>query len=123
MELNRPLATITPTLDGDVLAALAQHDATKLLPLIKPLVNKLGEYGSKTTYLFAELEAQLSYGDFADLQLGASMIAHALDRLENATAGDLYTTGDNDPLITMQKGIRLARTRTRELIDERTLNS
>lgn len=28
MELNRPLSTITPTLDGDVLAALAQHDTT-----------------------------------------------------------------------------------------------
>jgi predicted nucleotidyltransferase len=28
MQLNRPLATITPTLDGDVLAALAQHEAS-----------------------------------------------------------------------------------------------
>jgi len=28
MELGRPLATITPTLDGDVLAVLAQHGAT-----------------------------------------------------------------------------------------------
>ena len=28
MELNRPMATITPTLDGDVLAVLAQHEAT-----------------------------------------------------------------------------------------------
>jgi predicted nucleotidyltransferase len=27
MELNRPLATITPTLDGDVLTVLAQHEA------------------------------------------------------------------------------------------------
>jgi predicted nucleotidyltransferase len=27
MELNRPLATVTPTLDGDVLAILAQHQA------------------------------------------------------------------------------------------------
>ena len=26
MELNRPLATVTPTLDGDVLAVLAQHN-------------------------------------------------------------------------------------------------
>lgn len=26
MELNRPLATVTPTLDGDVLAVLAQHE-------------------------------------------------------------------------------------------------
>ena len=26
MELNRPLATVTPTLDGDVLALLAQHE-------------------------------------------------------------------------------------------------
>ncbi len=28
MELNRPLATITPTLDGDVLTVLAQHEAS-----------------------------------------------------------------------------------------------
>jgi predicted nucleotidyltransferase len=28
MELNRPLATITPTLDGDVLTVLARHGAT-----------------------------------------------------------------------------------------------
>jgi predicted nucleotidyltransferase len=28
MQLNRPLATITPTLDGDVLTVLAQHEAS-----------------------------------------------------------------------------------------------
>lgn len=28
MQLSRPLATITPTLDGDVLAVLAQHEVT-----------------------------------------------------------------------------------------------
>lgn len=28
MELNHPLATITPTLDGDVLAVIAQHEVT-----------------------------------------------------------------------------------------------
>jgi predicted nucleotidyltransferase len=28
VELNRPLATVTPTLDGDVLAVLARHGAT-----------------------------------------------------------------------------------------------
>src|SRR5665647_1532273 len=28
MELSHPLATITPTLDGDVLAVLAQHEVT-----------------------------------------------------------------------------------------------
>ena len=28
MELSRPLSTVTPTLDGDVLAVLARHDAT-----------------------------------------------------------------------------------------------
>ncbi len=27
MELNRPFATVTPTLDGDVLAVLATHHA------------------------------------------------------------------------------------------------
>ena len=27
MQLNHPLATITPTLDGDVLTLLAQHEA------------------------------------------------------------------------------------------------
>src|SRR4030081_362509 len=27
MDLSRPLSTVTPTLDGDVLAVLARHDA------------------------------------------------------------------------------------------------
>ena len=28
MQFNRPFATVTPTLDGDVLAVLAGHDGT-----------------------------------------------------------------------------------------------
>jgi hypothetical protein len=120
LQLLFDLEVLLAQLEGLVNASLAQQDVTKLLPLIKTLVEKLGEYGSKTTPLFTELESELSYGDFADLRLGASIIAYALDQIQNPTSRDLSLTGDNNPLIAMQKGIRLARAKTRELIDART---
>ena len=45
MELNRPLATITPTLDGDVLAVLAQHDATFTTGQLHRVLNRYSEEG------------------------------------------------------------------------------
>ncbi|HXM34394.1 MAG TPA: hypothetical protein VN920_04365 [Pyrinomonadaceae bacterium] len=119
LKLLFELELLLAQLEGLVNATLAQGDVVKLLPLIKTLVSKIGEYGSKTTRLLTELEEQLSPGDYYDLRLGASMIAHGLDHIENPTARDLQTDANNNPLITIQKGILLARTKTRELIDER----
>ena len=45
MELNRPFATVTPTLDGDVLAVLATHDATFTTGQIHRVLNRFSEEG------------------------------------------------------------------------------
>ncbi|MGO1054651.1 nucleotidyltransferase domain-containing protein [Crossiella sp. CA198] len=45
MELNRPLATVTPTLDGDVLAALARHDAVFTTGQLRRLLAGRSEEG------------------------------------------------------------------------------
>ena len=45
MELNRPLATVTPTLDGDVLAVLATHDVTFTTGQIHRVLNSFSEEG------------------------------------------------------------------------------
>ncbi|BBX94778.1 hypothetical protein MLAC_00720 [Mycobacterium lacus] len=45
MQLNRPLATVTPTLDGDVPAVLATHDATFTTGQIHRIVNNISEEG------------------------------------------------------------------------------
>jgi predicted nucleotidyltransferase len=45
MELNRPFATVTPTLDGDVLAVLATHDATFTTGQIHRVLNAFSEEG------------------------------------------------------------------------------
>ena len=45
MELNRPFATVTPTLDGDVLAVLAMHDATYTVRQIHRVLNRFSEEG------------------------------------------------------------------------------
>ena len=45
MELNRPFATVTPTLDGDVLAVLAAHDATFTTGQIHRVLNSFSEEG------------------------------------------------------------------------------
>ena len=51
MELNRPLATITPTLDGDVLAVLAQHDATFTTGQLHRVLNRYSEEGIRKVLL------------------------------------------------------------------------
>ena len=45
MELNRPFATVTPTLDGDVLAVLATHEATFTTGQIHRILNAFSEEG------------------------------------------------------------------------------
>lgn len=45
MELNRPLATITPTLDGDVLAVLARHDVNFTTGQVHRVLNRHSEAG------------------------------------------------------------------------------
>ena len=45
MELNRPFATVTPTLDGDVLAVLATHDVTFTTGQIHRILNSFSEEG------------------------------------------------------------------------------
>jgi predicted nucleotidyltransferase len=45
MQLNRPLATVTPTLDGDVLAVLATHDVTFTTGQIHRILNGFSEEG------------------------------------------------------------------------------
>jgi len=112
------LELLLAQLDGLVSAALAQGDMTRLLPLIKELVSKIGDYDSRTKPALTDLEDRLSPHDYYDLRLGASMIAGGLNHLEDPTPEDLKA-GINDALLTMQKGIRLGRTKTRELIDAR----
>jgi len=45
MELGRPLATVTPTLDGDVLAILAAYDVTFTTGQIHRILNRFSEEG------------------------------------------------------------------------------
>ncbi len=45
MELNRPFATVTPTLDGDVLAVLAVHDATFTTGQVHRILTRHSEEG------------------------------------------------------------------------------
>lgn len=45
MELNRPLATVTPTLDGDVLAVLAQQEAAFTTGQLHRVLDRYSEEG------------------------------------------------------------------------------
>ena len=45
MQLNRPLATVTPTLDGDVLAVLATHDVAFTTGQIHRILSAFSEEG------------------------------------------------------------------------------
>ncbi len=45
MQLNRPFATVTPTLDGDVLAVLATHNGTFTTGQIHRILNSFSEEG------------------------------------------------------------------------------
>ena len=45
MELNRPLATVTPTLDGDVLAVLAQNEVSFTTGQLRRVLGRYSEEG------------------------------------------------------------------------------
>jgi predicted nucleotidyltransferase len=45
VQLDRPLATVTPTLDGDVLAVLAQHEATFTTGQLHRILGRYSEEG------------------------------------------------------------------------------
>jgi hypothetical protein len=45
MQLSKPFATVTPTLDGDVLTVLATHDATFTTGQIQRILNGFSEEG------------------------------------------------------------------------------
>ena len=45
MEFSRPFATVTPTLDGDVLSVLARNDATFTTGQIHRILNRFSEEG------------------------------------------------------------------------------
>lgn len=45
MELNHPLATVTPTLDGDVLAVLAQHEVSFTTGQLRRMLSRYSEEG------------------------------------------------------------------------------
>jgi hypothetical protein len=51
MQLNRPLATITPTLDGDVLAVLAQHEVTFTTGQLHRILGRYSEEGIRKVLL------------------------------------------------------------------------
>ena len=51
MQLNRPLATITPTLDGNVLAVLAQQEATLTVGQLRRILDRYSEEGIRKVLL------------------------------------------------------------------------
>ncbi|HUZ25834.1 MAG TPA: nucleotidyltransferase domain-containing protein [Streptosporangiaceae bacterium] len=51
MELNHPLATVTPTLDGDVLAVLAQQEAAFTTGQLHRVLNRYSEEGIRKVLL------------------------------------------------------------------------
>ena len=51
MQLNRPLATITPTLDADVLAVLAQHEVTYTAGQLHRILGRYSEEGIRKVLL------------------------------------------------------------------------
>jgi|SRR5580700_8182130 predicted nucleotidyltransferase len=51
MQLNRPLATITPTLDGDILAVLAQHEVTFTAGQLHRIIDRYSEEGIRKVLL------------------------------------------------------------------------
>lgn len=119
LQLLFELELLLAQLDGLVNAAIAQGDATKILPSIEVLVEKLGKYGDRTHPILSELEDRLSPYEYADLRYGAAAIAAGYDKLETAVTRNEMRNEIGEFLITMQKGIRQARTKTRELIDAR----
>ena len=53
MDLGRPLATVTPTLDGDVLQVLATHDVSFTAGQVRRVLNNFSEEGIRKGALTA----------------------------------------------------------------------
>jgi len=120
------LELLLAQLDGLVNVAIAQGNAREALPSMKLLVGKVGEYGFKASRFFEELEGRLSAEDYDELKQGVMAVTvglESLDLLETPKTGEPPTAKLSEALITMQSGIRLARSKTRALIDDRTFNS
>jgi hypothetical protein len=102
MELNRPLATVTPTLDGDVLAVLAQQEVTFTTGQLHRVLNRYSEEGIRkvlrrlarqgvvhservgNAYSYRLNREHLAAGPIIEL----SRLAHTLlQRLEDRLAG------------------------------------
>lgn len=116
------LELLLAQLEGLVGAALAQEDQTRILPSIEAVVDKIGDYGSRTVGLVPLIETQIPPRDFNDLNLGTSMIISGLAAARTPKAVDRRVENEGDPFITIQKGVGIARTKTRELINERLSN-
>lgn len=116
------LELLLAQLEGLVGAALAQEDQTRILPSIEGVVDKIGDYGSRTVGLVPQIETQIPARDFNDLNLGTSMIISGLADARAPKAVDRRVENDGNPFITIQKGVGIARTKTRELINERLSN-
>jgi predicted nucleotidyltransferase len=56
MELNRPLATITPTLDGDVLTVLALHETSFTTGQLRRVLNRYSEEGIRKVLMRLTLQ-------------------------------------------------------------------
>lgn len=103
--MNHPLATVTPTLDGDVLTVLASHDATFTTGQIHRVLNAYSEEGIRkvlarlvsqgvvlserigNTYAYRLNAAHLAAGPIRDL---ARLLHTFLNRLEEELGGWHY---------------------------------
>lgn len=109
MQLNRPLATITPTLDADVLAVLARHDVTfttgqlhRILTTyseegIRKVLNRLRQQGvvearrAGAAYLYGLNRDHLAAGPITELaNLGSTLLSRLEQRLAGWTVRPVY---------------------------------
>jgi predicted nucleotidyltransferase len=74
MQLNRPLATVTPTLDGEVLTVLAQHEVTFTTGQLHRILDRYSEAGIRK--VLARLARQ---GIVHSTRIGGTY-AHQLNR-------------------------------------------
>jgi hypothetical protein len=116
------LELLLAQLEGLVGAALAQEDQTRILPSIEAVVDKIGDYGSRTIGLVPQIETQIPPRDFDDLNLGTSMIISGLAAAKATKAFDHRVEKEGNPFTTIQRGVSIARKKTRELINERLPN-
>ena len=114
------LEVLLAQLDGLVASALVQGNVRTSLGPIQVLVGLIGKYGFKAANILSELQQRLSEAEYDDLKQGAMEITVGLDALEMLQAPD-SGAAVLSALVDMQRGIRLARSQVRHLINERTL--